>query len=195
MLQILTINFIIHATWLLWLLLAAVWLGFVPFVKPTLRRNTSMRFLLHIAPVGLGLYLLFGRPERPAMLNEQAFSVTVPIAFAGFVLALCGIAFSIWARCILDGNWSSSATVKQAHDLVRGGPYRMTRHPIYTGLLLALLGSALERGLIRSLVAIPLCALGLWLKLLVEEQVMIKRFGEEYLRYRREVPALAPFLF
>lgn len=194
----LTISQINHWTIYLWLALTAVWLGFLPLAKPVAYRQSPASRLNHIVPVAAGLYLLFGAARLPlaiAQLNRPAYTPTLNLAIAGLLLTLCGIAFSIWARIILDGNWSGAATLKQGHALVRSGPYRITRHPIYTGLLLALLASAIERGLLRSFVAVLLCAIGLWLKIAVEEKLMVHRFGEEYLRYQREVPTIAPFLF
>jgi len=78
---------------------------------------------------------------------------------------------------------------------VRRGPYRLVRHPIYTGLLLALAGSVLEYGQVRSFLAIVVCGVGFWLKMRTEEAFMFERFGAEYLTYRQQVSALVPFIF
>ncbi|MGA8271936.1 MAG: isoprenylcysteine carboxylmethyltransferase family protein, partial [Candidatus Sulfotelmatobacter sp.] len=120
---------------------------------------------------------------------------TVNIAALGFALIVFGVAFGIWARLTLGSNWSGTVTLKDNHTLIRRGPYRIVRHPIYTGILAALIGSALERGLRRSLIALPLCGLGFWLKIMTEEQFMVQRFGETYLQYKQQVKALVPFLF
>jgi protein-S-isoprenylcysteine O-methyltransferase Ste14 len=69
------------------------------------------------------------------------------------------------------------------------------RHPIYTGILVALFGSALQHGLVRSFLAVVICGVGLWMKVSAEEQFMVHRFGDQYLRYRRDVSALVPYLF
>jgi protein-S-isoprenylcysteine O-methyltransferase Ste14 len=187
-----------HWTMGLWLLIGAVWLGFAPLAKRAVYRQPPWQRLSHIVPFCLGVYLLFGNSPAPAVIDWidlPLLAITFPLALAGFFLVLGGIAFSIWARLTLDGNWSGIATLKQDHTLTRTGPYRITRHPIYSGLLLALAGSALERGLVRSLLAIVICALGLWLKIAVEEKLMVHGFGEQYLQYRREVPALIPLRF
>jgi len=69
-----------------------------------------------------------------------------PISFwSGAALVAIGLIFAGWARAHLAGNWSGTVTLKQDHSLTRSGPYRLARHPIYTGLLLAILGSALLR--------------------------------------------------
>jgi protein-S-isoprenylcysteine O-methyltransferase Ste14 len=192
---VITIDQIIHWTQLLYLLLSAVWLGSLPFVKRTVQKESLSSGLQHTIVVAAGLYLLFGSPFTPAWFNQPVFTVTLPIALAGFGLAICGVGFSIWARLILGENWSSSPTIKQDHTLIVTGPYRAVRHPIYAGLLIALLGSALQHGLVRSFFAVLTCAVGLYLKVSVEEQFMVQRFGEAYLRYRTNVNALVPYVF
>jgi protein-S-isoprenylcysteine O-methyltransferase Ste14 len=187
---VITIDQIIHWTQLLYLLLAAVWLGSLPFVKRTVHKQSMLSSLQQTVVLGGAFYLLFGSPTTPDWFNQPMFTVTFPIALAGCGLAICGIGLSIWARLILGENWSSSPTIKQNHALIVTGPYR-----IYAGFLIAFLGSALQHGLIRSFLAVLTCVVGLYLKVSVEEEFMVHRFGEAYLRYRRNVSALVPFLF
>ena len=75
---------------------------------------------------------------------------------------------------------------------MRQGPYRYVRHPIYTGLLLALFGTALETGAWRGVVGFALVTLGVLYKYRIEEQFLVRKFGDEYRRYQAEVPALVP---
>ena len=195
MFYVITIDQIIHWTQLLYLLLATVWLGSLPFVKRTVQKESISSALQHTVVVGIGFYLLFGSPSTPDWFNQSLFPVTFPIALAGLGLAICGIGLSIWARLTLGENWSSSPSIKQNHALIVTGPYRVVRHPIYAGFLIALLGSALQHGLVRSFLAVLTCAVGFYLKVSVEEEFMVQRFGEAYLRYRRNVSALVPYLF
>jgi protein-S-isoprenylcysteine O-methyltransferase Ste14 len=143
----------------------------------------------------LGMWLLFGRGSSIAWMNKPAFPVTTVVANAGVATTLVGVAFAIWARVMLGANWSGMVTVKEGHTLVRRGPYRIVRHPIYTGLLAAVAGTALVYGLIRGLLALPIVAFAFWLKTLTEERFMVQEFGEQYLSYQHEVRALVPFLF
>ena len=195
MTHLITIGQITHWTWLLWSLLCAVWLGSYPFVKRTIHRQSLSSRVEQTAVFSAGLYLLFGSPSAPDWLNQPIFAVTLRIALAGLGITAGGVALSIWARLTLGGNWSSSATIKQDHALIMRGPYHAVRHPIYTGILAALVGSALQQGLIRSFLAVLICAVALGMKVSMEEQFMVQRFGEEYLRYRKNVSALVPFLF
>jgi protein-S-isoprenylcysteine O-methyltransferase Ste14 len=176
-------------------LLAAIWLGSLPFVKRDVQQQSISATLQNTIVLAVGLFLLFGSPYTPDWFNQPVFTVTFPIALAGLGLAVCGIGLSIWARLVLGENWSSFPSVKQNHRLIMTGPYRLVRHPIYTGLLIALLGSALQYGLVRSFLAVLTCAVGLYLKVAVEEEFMVQRFGEAYLRYCRKVSALVPYLF
>ena len=105
-----------------------------------------------------------------------------------------GLGFAVWARRCLGRNWSGIVTVKQGHELIRSGPYALVRHPIYTGLLLAILGTASAIGEWRGLIAFVLITAGFVLKLRIEEDFISETFGEQYARYRAEVPALIPFI-
>jgi protein-S-isoprenylcysteine O-methyltransferase Ste14 len=143
----------------------------------------------------VGVYLIFAKQIGIPWLDRQLFSMTVPIVLAGLLVVLMGVVFSIWARLMLGDNWSNRVTVKENHTLVRSGPYRIVRHPIYSGILLGMLGSALQRGEVRSFVGVTICGFSFWLKTRAEEQFMVQIFGEEYLQYRHKVKALAPFIF
>ena len=179
----------------LWAVLGVVWLIAAFRTKRSIRRQSAPSRLIQIGLLAAGAYLLFARDTGIGWLDRPAIPVTVSLAALGFALIGFGVGFSIWARLTLGTNWSGTITLKQDHALIRRGPYRMVRHPIYTGILAALMGSALERGLRSSLIALPLCGLGFWLKIVTEEQFMVQRFGEAYVQYKQKVKALVPFLF
>lgn len=109
-------------------------------------------------------------------------------------LVAIGLAFSCAARAKLGANWSAAVTVKHGHELIRSGPYRYVRHPIYTGLLLALFGTALETGAWRGIIGFALIAAAIAYKYRTEERFLEGKFGGDYRRYKAEVPALVPFL-
>jgi protein-S-isoprenylcysteine O-methyltransferase Ste14 len=93
----------------------------------------------------------------------------------------------------LAGNWSGTVTLKEDHSLTRDGPYRFVRHPIYTGILLGILGSAIAEGEWRGLVGLGLITLSFLRKSTIEEQFLTAQFGDAYTRYRAEVAALIPW--
>ena len=111
------------------------------------------------------------------------------------MLATLGFAFTWWARIHLGRFWSAAVTLKADHTLIRSGPYAITRHPIYTGLLLAVLATALARGSLSGLLGFGLILLGLVLKLRQEEQFLNTQFGSAYDAYKKDVPALIPRLW
>ena len=188
---------LIYRQLMLWLWLAWVlyWVVSAFSAKTTQRRESLGSRLSHVVPLLIGVALIVW-PRVPWDWLSLRLLPPGPLEFAlGVVLLAPGLAFTVWARVYLGRNWSGMVTLKQGHELIRSGPYAYVRHPIYTGLLIALLGSALQYGLVRSFLAVLTCAVGLYLKVAAEEEFMVQRFGEAYLRYRRNVNALVPFLF
>jgi len=179
----------------LWLALAAVWLVTAFATKQTVVRQSRTSRLWQTAIMGFGLYLLFWGHNRVPWLDRALLPASPPIALASLAIVICGLGFGIWARLTIGANWSGAVTVKKGHTLVQSGPYLVVRHPIYTGLLLALLGSAFEHLRVRGALAVLVCGFAFWLKILTEERMMVQHFGQEYVRYRHQVRALVPFVF
>jgi len=117
------------------------------------------------------------------------------VEIPGLILLVASTIFTLWARAALGMMWSISPDVVQdQHQLRTDGPYGITRHPIYTGLMGMLLGTALLNGL-GTLVLVPLVGAALWAtRVPVEERLMSATFPEEYARYRERVPQLVPGL-
>lgn len=184
-----------QSTSFVWMVLALVWVVSALRTKRTIRSQSSASQLLYTAILVVGVYLIFAKQSGIPWLDRQFYSVTIPIVLTGLLAVLMGVAFSVWARLMLGDNWSNRVTVKENHTLVRRGPYRIVRHPIYSGILLGMLGSALQRGGIRCFAGVLICGFSFWLKTQAEERFMVQSFGEEYLQYRRKVKALAPFIF
>jgi protein-S-isoprenylcysteine O-methyltransferase Ste14 len=178
-----------------WMALIVVWVVGALRTKRTIQSQSSASQLLYTVILIAGVCLIFAKQSGIPWLDHQLYPVTVPIALVGLLAVLMGVAFSVWARLMLGGNWSNRVTVKENHTLVRTGPYRIVRHPIYSGILLGMLGSALQRGGIRCFVGVLICGFSFWLKTRAEERFMVQSFGEQYLQYRHRVKALAPFIF
>jgi protein-S-isoprenylcysteine O-methyltransferase Ste14 len=113
----------------------------------------------------------------------------------GAVVMAGGLLFAIWARVHLGRNWSRSVTIKQDHELITTGPYSVVRHPIYTGVLTGLLGTAIALSQVRGFIVFLLFFLAFWIKLRLEEQWMRSQFGETYAAYSHQTAALVPYLF
>jgi protein-S-isoprenylcysteine O-methyltransferase Ste14 len=112
----------------------------------------------------------------------------------GAVLLAGSTLFTLWARWKLGKMWASVAVVKEAHRLCTEGPYRITRHPIYTGIIGMVLGSALSTGagvLFLGFLGILILFL---IRIRIEERLMVQTFGEQYLEYKKRVPRLIPGL-
>ena len=129
------------------------------------------------------------------LLNQPLVPASRTTSVVGYSLLVAGMFFAGWARIFLGGNWSSNVTLKEDHTLVRNGPYRIVRHPIYTGLLVALLGTAIALGPLRCFLGVIVAGVAWKIKSISEERFMEQQFGDQYIRYRMEVKALVPYLW
>ena len=136
--------------------------------------------------------MMFGFNFEIPWLQHRFIPRTPAIAITAIVITLAGMAFAVWARVYLGSNWSSIPTIKEQHQLIRSGPYRLVRHPIYSGILLALVGTFLANGKVRGALAVILLWIGWLVKSRVEEEFMMRTFGAEYSEYRRTTGALFP---
>ncbi|HEY6490939.1 MAG: isoprenylcysteine carboxylmethyltransferase family protein [Terracidiphilus sp.] len=181
-----------------WMAVGLVWLGGVLFTKRTVRAQPVGTRLFQIAVAALGFVLLSGKC-RACFPYEWLFVQFVPhadsIAAAALLLTVAGAGFAIWARLTLGSNWSGRATVKANHELVTDGPYAIARHPIYTGLLVAVAGTALNVGQWRGILALIVIVLSLMIKMSQEERLMLETFPVAYPAYRQRVKALIPGVF
>lgn len=111
----------------------------------------------------------------------------------GLVVVLLGLGLAVWARVYLGRNWGMPMTQRAEPELVTSGPYRFVRHPIYSGILLATLGTALAVNLFWL---IALAAIGTYFiySARVEEQNMVQSFPETYPSYRAQTKMLIPFV-
>ena len=112
----------------------------------------------------------------------------------GVALCAIGLAFAIWARVYLGKNWGMPMLLKVEHELVTTGPYSFVRHPIYSGLLLAMLGSAFVSVMIWLLPFAIFCAYFVY-SARIEEKLMTTQFPNQYLKYKKRTKMLIPFVF
>jgi len=183
-------RFLFPAMWLSW---AGYWWLASRGAKPDERREPLGSRLLHVLPLVLAFWLLWAKHVPGAFLNETLFPWSPWQFWAGALVTATGMLFTVWARVHLGSNWSGIVTIKHDHELIADGPYGLVRHPIYTGLLVAFIGSAMARGEWHGLLAVLIAWWALWRKLRLEERWMAERFGQQYEAYRRRVPALVPF--
>ena len=110
----------------------------------------------------------------------------------GLVILLPSTVLTVWARLALGTMWSMDAEVREGHELRTDGPYGITRHPIYTGMLGMLLGSVLVAGVGRWVLLLPIGLVLLAVKIRLEENLLLTTFPDAYPRYRQQVPQLIP---
>ena len=183
---------LIPLLWLVWLLYW--WLG-AGHLKAVARRESPLQGASHGIPLVLAA-MLFMLPGRDLGALAAPFMARSWTGYGiGVVLVALGLAFAVQARRHLGANWSGTVTLKQEHSLIRSGPYRHIRHPIYTGILLAFVGSALALAEWRGVLAVLLAAMALIIKLRREERWMLQCFGADYAAYRKASWALLPGLY
>jgi protein-S-isoprenylcysteine O-methyltransferase Ste14 len=179
-----------------WLLFVAYWVywGVKGWsAKPVAERQNWRAYWAYRIPIVLGGALLVGGPGARSL----AVRLIPPAAAAGYLgAALCtlGLAGAIWARQTLAANWSSEVVFRQGHELIEKGPYRLARHPIYTGLLLMCLGSAVAVGRLSSALGFVLLVAGFWTKLRQEEALLTRHFPTAYPAYKARVKGLVPLV-
>ena len=149
------------------------------------------RRMQHVLPSVVGFFLMFHGWRYNILLGRLYHSPVVQAL--GTVLAIAGLLFAMWARVHLGRNWSAAVTSKEGHELIRSGPYRIVRHPIYAGLFLAVLGTSITAETGDALIGFFVISIAYLIKLKREENVLAVEFGDQYEEYRREVPALLPY--
>jgi protein-S-isoprenylcysteine O-methyltransferase Ste14 len=177
-----------------WEAVLVIWVAASLTNKRTIRRQSIGSRLLQLGlGVLAGLFIWGGGPWK--MFAGPMIPRSPAMGSIALALISAGLAFAVWARFVIGRNWSGTVTLKQDHELVRSGPYAIVRHPIYTGFLFALLGTAVARGTIGAFIGVAIAVLALRLKSLTEESLMLQQFDSQYAAYKREVKALIPFVW
>jgi protein-S-isoprenylcysteine O-methyltransferase Ste14 len=183
-----------HALRITWLVLLGYWLWAARSAKPAGQQESmAMRLWAYWLPL-LVAALLLGPGEwfGHSLLREQFVPHTTLVYALGLALAISGAALAIFARAMLGRNWSAAVQLKQGHELITSGPYRVVRHPIYTGLLTLFLGNAVMVGDWRGLLAVAIVLASFWRKLRLEETWLAGHFGDAYRLYQARTKALIP---
>src|SRR5215469_5898553 len=188
-------DFISPHQWInaLWILFCAYWLISAFKRKKTKQRETwFQRFGYVLLPLVAFYFLL--QPRAHFGLLGERFIPAGPLGeWIGVFLTAAGIGIAVWARWHLGTNWSGTVTLKEGHELIRTGPYRFIRHPIYTGILLALLGTiAAGVGEVRALLAIAVAWLSFYIKARREESFLTQEFGPGFEEHKRHTGMFLP---
>lgn len=181
--------------------IAGMWLAFLAFwvfeatrAKRRARGSVLPNLIRALVLVAIVLSVRFS--FGPHLLRSSAGPlVGGPIAaVTGAVICAVGIGIAIWARVYLGRNWGMPMSLREGHELVTAGPYAYVRHPIYSGILLALIGTAaVEERLWLAFLAIFFVYL--IYAAIVEERTMREQFPNEYPAYARRTKMLVPLVF
>ena len=180
---------IANQAWMIW---AIWWLAMAFFSKSTKRRESVIQRIEHLVPAFLGFLLIFRTDFAGAWLVRPVFSANSLLLLICVVATILGLLFAVWARLTLGSNWSGTVTIKTNHQLIRRGPYRWIRHPIYTGMLAALLATAIAQGLLSGLVGFAFASLALYRKARREEKFLAQEFGEGFMEHRQHTGMFLP---
>jgi len=183
-----------HVLSVLWIVWLFGWIAASKWAKRTRWREEWLSRAAYMIPLLAGAWLLALPPLTPQALNLRMFPSSPIVEWAGAATAGAGLALSVWARICLGGNWSGIVALKEDHELVRSGPYRRVRHPIYSGLILAFIGTALTIGEFRAMIALIFFVTSFVYKLRVEERLMRTTFPA-YARYCQETWAIVPYIY
>jgi len=174
-----------------WIALGVYWNISARSIKPAAEQQNFAARLARM-PVWLGFVLFvaaWAYPFGPALIRRTVFSDSVAGA-----IAVLGLAVAIWSRKVLGAEWSRDVELKQGHKLVKRGPYRLMRHPIYTGHLLLGLGTAVASGSLVAFLGLASFLVGFWIKINQEERLLLRGFPDEYPAYKTRVKALVPYV-
>jgi protein-S-isoprenylcysteine O-methyltransferase Ste14 len=180
---------------LAWVALGIIWLLAARNAKRAARRMPRGALIAHILGLVLAVELVFSDYFRVGFLRNRFVPADAWVGWVGCAVAMAGFAFALRARFQLGRNWSGTVQVKQDHTLERRGPYGLVRHPIYSGLSLAFVGTAVTIGEWRCLMGAALAFFEWKRKSQLEERFMIEQFGREYIEYRHQVKSLIPFVW
>lgn len=178
----------------IWIVFGIFWLLAAFVQKRSIRRQSIGSRLLQMGVILVAVLPFYIPGGKLGVLSGSFLPNTREFQYFGVLLMVVGCGFAIWARFILGTNWSGTVTVKKDHVLITRGPYAWVRHPIYTGILLGLVGTGMVVGTLIYVVTVAAVGLSLWLKLRTEETFMVETFGQQYMTYRQRVKALIPYV-
>jgi protein-S-isoprenylcysteine O-methyltransferase Ste14 len=180
---------------MMWLALALYWIISAISVKKNIKRETGWQRTTYILCVLLAFSLLFSDYLKIPFLYQPTLPQNELWKIAGLILCAAGLLFALTARIWLGSNWSGRITIKENHELVQSGPYRITRNPIYTGFLLAFCGCSMSLGLLKGYLGILLLVVCLLMKISKEESFMLEVFGDKWKSYKGRVKRLIPGIY
>jgi protein-S-isoprenylcysteine O-methyltransferase Ste14 len=153
-------------------------------------------YLRITAIIIFGALIFFRQQVMSALpfLGIEIWSRSLTLGVIADLIVLIGMIIMIWARITIGKNWSANIVLKENHELIIKGPYQYIRHPIYSGLLLMVLGIAIYSGLLSEILLFILFFFGVNYKANREEKLLIEHFADKYTDYRNKIKAFIPFV-
>jgi protein-S-isoprenylcysteine O-methyltransferase Ste14 len=175
-----------------WIVFVIYWMMGAIRTRATRRKESlASRYGILLLEVA-GLALVFVDGTGVGFLGARFMPRTLAQAILGAALTWLGIGLAIWARYHLAEYWSARITIKQDHQLIRTGPYAHLRHPIYSGIILATIGSSLVIDKWRCPLGVCLVLTGYWVKAKREETMLSQQFGEAFSEHQKHAGFLIP---
>lgn len=184
------LRLIVAGLWGLWVVSWFIAGVFAAPVKSRPDRGQEIRYQV-LTYAGAGLIFAAYAVFRDTSVLYEPGATLLWVCIGSQVI---GLAFTWWARVHLGALWSVSVTRKHDHRVVESGPYAIVRHPIYTGLLLALLATAVAKGSVIAFAGFGLFAVSFVIKARLEERFLREELGPQYDAYAARVPMLVPFM-
>ncbi|HZV12213.1 MAG TPA: isoprenylcysteine carboxylmethyltransferase family protein [Candidatus Kapabacteria bacterium] len=182
-------------TEILWIFFVVYWIAKARNNKRTVERQSQLTRIIAVISIYFGAILIYGQWFPLETLHYHILPKNDLTGILGDIVCAAGIAFAVWARVVLGRNWSGTVTFKEGHELIERGPYAIVRNPMYTGIIIGFLGSAIVSGTVNAFVAILFMTAGLIVKIHTEEKLLDRHFTEEYAAYKKRVKRLIPFIY
>jgi protein-S-isoprenylcysteine O-methyltransferase Ste14 len=182
----------LHLASVAWIVFIAYWIVSAQKLKSIKQREPRGERLMQLVFMVAAYLLMFNDQFSRGWLATRFVSASPTIGVLGVALSVAGIALAIWARWHLGENWSATVTLKEDHELISAGPYRYIRHPIYTGMLLAFVGTALALGEYRALISVGIVLFAFYIKAKKEERFLTQEFGEKFREHSRRTGMFLP---
>lgn len=183
----------LHITWFIvmtYWVISGIRVKKIKSQESLFKRFIQYWFPLIVASLLLGPGEWFGN----SLIRENFVSHSDLVGFMGLIICIVGAFVACWSRYLLGKNWSLSIQEKENHELIQKGMYKILRHPIYTGLLMLFIGNAIIVGDYRGIIAVVIVFISFWFKLIKEEKLLTKTFGNQYIEYKNGTKAIIPFV-
>src|SRR6266852_807173 len=184
-----SLRLLIEAPWIIFVL---YWIAGAIKTRANREKESAASRIAILAIEGTGYVLIFSGSAGIGLWGTQFMPRTLGSAGLGVVFTWSGIRLAIWARYHLAEYWSARITIKQDQQLIRTGPYARLRHPIYSGITLAAIGSAVVIAQWRCVLGVCLVLIGYCIKARKEETMLTQQFGDAFREHQKQTGFLIP---